>query len=126
MPLQNGLNSIGVLNNKAIFPLNNDNVYSYTFISRSKNTKDKIKEDIKSLAQNFNTDDIEHMEVNHWETAIPVYDIQRYLSIKKLHLLGSKEDNLAIFGNYVAGISLREMITAAKNFAHNPIDYREE
>jgi len=124
IPIQNGFKSIGVLNNKAIFPLNNENVYSYTFISRSKANEGQIKEDIKSISQNFDTGDIEHMEINHWETAIPVYDIQRHLSIKKLHLLGMKEDNLAIFGNYVAGISLREMISAAKNFAHNPIDYK--
>ncbi len=126
MPLQNGLNSIGVLNNKAIFPSNNENVYSYTFISRSKSSENQIKDDIKSISPNFELADIEHMEINHWETAIPVYDIQRHLSIKKLHLLGKTEDNFAIFGNYVAGISLREMISAAKNFAHNPIDYRED
>lgn len=125
MPLNNGVNSIGILNNKAIFPANNENVYSYTFISRNKCTEKQIKEDIKSIAPSFNPEDIEHMEVNHWDTAIPVYDIQRHLSIKKLHLLGKKEENLAIFGNYVAGISLREMISAAKDFAQNPTDYKE-
>jgi hypothetical protein len=44
---------------------------------------------------------------------------------KKLHQLARKEENLAIFGNYAAGISLREMISAAKNFANNPKDYSE-
>lgn len=36
-----------------------------------------------------------------------------------------KESNLAIFGNYVAGISLRDMISAAKNFAKAPLEYPE-
>jgi hypothetical protein len=47
------------------------------------------------------------------------------LSIKKMHQIAMKEENLAIFGNFVAGISLREMISAARTFAKNPQDYVE-
>ena len=36
-----------------------------------------------------------------------------------------KENNLAIFGNYVAGISLRDMITAAKTFSRHPTEYSQ-
>jgi hypothetical protein len=37
-----------------------------------------------------------------------------------MHQLDTKNQNLAIFGNYVAGISLREMISAARTFVKNP------
>jgi protoporphyrinogen oxidase len=125
IPLDNGFNSIGVINNKAIFPVNNENVYSYTFISRKKCTDDEIKADIKAIYNEFVPQDIDHIENTWWENALPIYDLQRYLSIKKLHQIASKEENLAIFGNFVAGISLREMITAARNFAKDPQEYTE-
>ena len=125
VPLESGFNSIGVINNKAIFPQNNENIYSYTFISRKKCSNEDIKADIKALQPEFTPDDVEHMENTYWEKALPIYDIQRFLSIKKLHQLAQKEENFAIFGNYVAGISLREMISAAKTFSKNPLDYTE-
>lgn len=125
IPLENGMNCLGVINNKAIFPANNPNIYSYTFIARKKVTTEDIMSDLKVLYSDFIPDDIEHIENTHWEKAIPIYDIQRFLSIKKLHLLAQKEENFAVFGNYVAGISLREMISAARSFAHNPKEYKE-
>lgn len=125
IPLNSGFNSIGVINNKAIFPENNQNVYSYTFISRKKCSEEEIMSDIKNLYRDFVPEDVDSMENTYWEKALPVYDIQRYLSIKKLHQLARKEENFALFGNYVAGISLREMITAAKIFANNPVHYPE-
>lgn len=120
IPLENGFNSIGVINNKAVFPANNQNVYSYTFISRKKCTDEEIMADIKALASEFVPEDVEYMENTYWEKALPIYDLQRYLSVKKLHQLAKKEENFAVFGNYVAGISLREMVSAAKQFAKNP------
>jgi protoporphyrinogen oxidase len=123
IPLDNGLNSIGVINNKAIFPSNNENIYSYTFIARKKCTNEEIMEDIKSLYGEFDAEDIVQIENTYWEKALPIYNLQRYLSIKKLHQLAQRESNLAFFGNYVAGISLREIITAARKFAKNPLDY---
>lgn len=125
IPLEDGFNSMGVLNNKAIFPANNENVYSYTFIARKKCTDDEIMADIKTLFNEFTPDDIDYMENTYWERALPIYDIHRYLSIKKLHQLAQKENNFAVFGNYVAGISLREMISAARQFAKNPLEYSE-
>jgi oxygen-dependent protoporphyrinogen oxidase len=123
IPLDNGFNSIGVINNKAIFPANNQNIYSYTFISRKKSTNDEIMEDIKTLYTEFVPEDIDYIENTYWERALPIYDLQRFLSVKKLHQLAYKEPNFAIFGNYVAGISLREMISAARTFAKNPQEY---
>lgn len=125
IPFDAGYNSIGVLNNKAIFPANNENIYSYTFISRKNVTNEDIHHDLKLLQSDFLVEDIEHIETAHWEHGLPVYDLQRFLSVKKLHQISQKVDNVAIFGNYVAGISLREMISAAKAFAKNPVEYKE-
>jgi oxygen-dependent protoporphyrinogen oxidase len=125
IPLGNDFNSIGVINNKALFPSNNQNVYSYTFISPKKCTNDDVMSDIKSLNSEFEPSDIEYIENTYWDKALPVYDLQRFLSVKKLHLIAQREQNLAIFGNYVAGISLREMITAAREFAQCPAQYQE-
>ena len=125
IPLENGYNSIGVVNNKAIFPSNNKNVTSYTFISPKNLTDEEVLQDLLLLSSDVTGDDIEHIETTYWDKALPVYDLQLYLSVKKLHQLSYKEENLAIFGNYVAGISLREMITAAKTFSRHPLDYTE-
>ncbi len=125
IPLDNGYHSIGILNNKAIFPANNENVQSYTFISPKQLTESQILEDLKQLNGDFSSEDVEYVETSHWEKALPVYDLQLYLATKKLHQLAYKENNLAIFGNYVAGISLRDMITAAKNFSRHPMEYQE-
>ncbi len=125
IPFETGFNSIGVINNKAIFPSNNENIISYTLISRKKLSDEDIYQDLKSLSNEFVPDDVEHMETSHWDKALPLYDLQRFLSVKKMHQIAYKEDNLAIFGNYVAGISLREMITAARTFSSNPQNYTE-
>lgn len=126
IPLGNGYHSIGVINNKAIFPSNNENVSSYTFISPKQLTDEEVLQDLLLLSSDVTGDDIEHVETTHWDKALPVYDLQLYLSVKKLHQLAFKEQNLAIFGNYVAGISLREMITAAKTFSRHPLEYTEK
>ncbi len=125
IPLENGFNSIGVINNKAIFPSNNENIYSYTFISRKMCSNEEIMSDIKALYGEFVLEDVDFIENTYWERALPIYDLQRYLSVKKLHQLAQAGDNIAIFGNYAAGISLREMISAARDFALNPLEYKE-
>lgn len=125
IPFESGFNSIGVINNKAIFPSNNENIQSYTLISRKKLNDDDVHQDLKALNSEFAPEDVEHIENSHWENALPLYDLQRFLSVKKLHQIAHKESNLAIFGNYVAGISLREMITAARTFSSNPLNYQE-
>ncbi len=125
IPLETGFNSIGVINNKAIFPANNENVYSYTFIARKKCTNEDILADVKALYGEFVPEDVDFIDNTYWEKALPVYDLQRYLSVKKLHQLAQAGDNIAIFGNYAAGISLREMISAARSFALSPLDYKE-
>jgi oxygen-dependent protoporphyrinogen oxidase len=125
IPQGTDFHSIGILNNKAIFPANNENMLSYTLIGRKKLSNDDILNDLRQLFPEIGKEDIDHTENNYWEKALPLYDLQRYLAVKKLHQIAQKEQNLAIFGNYVAGISLREMISAAKSFAKDPMSYPE-
>ncbi|MES2529118.1 MAG: protoporphyrinogen oxidase [Bdellovibrionota bacterium] len=125
IPQETGFNSFGILNNKAIFPANNENMLSYTLIGRKKLNEEDILSDLRQLFPEIGKEDIDHTENNYWEKALPLYDLQRYLSVKKLHQIAQKENNVAVFGNYVAGISLREMISAAKTFAKDPVSYPE-
>lgn len=125
IPLGQGFHSIGVMNNKAIFPANHENVSSYTLIGPKKLETEQVLEDLKLLNSELTQEDVDHMEFTHWDNALPIYDLQLYLATKKLHQMSKKENNLAIFGNYMAGISLREMITAAKSFAKHPQEYSE-
>lgn len=123
IPQDSGYNAIGILNNKAIFPRNNENLLSYTLIARKKLSPDEILSDLRHLLPEITQEDIEHTENSHWDRALPLYDLQRYLAVKKLHQMAKSESGLAIFGNYVAGISLREMISAARAFAQDSDDY---
>ena len=125
IPQETGFNSFGILNNKAIFPANNENMLSYTLIGRKKMNEEEILNDLRQLFPEIGKEDVDHTENNYWEKALPLYDLQRYLAVKKLHQIAQKESNVAIFGNYVAGISLREMISAAKTFAKDPVSYPE-
>lgn len=120
IPQVSHYNSIGIINNKAIFPINNENVLTYTFISKKKITTSEIAQDIKLMNNEIEPDAIDHAEITNWEKALPVYDLQRFLSVKRLHQILQNDSNIALFGNYVGGISLREIISLAKNFADNP------
>lgn len=123
IPQNSGFNAIGILNNKAIFPENNQNVFAYTFISPKELTQGEIESDMKKIMPDFSTEDVLSMEMTDWQRGIPRYDLNRYLAVKKLHQLAKDQGQLAIFGNYVAGISIREMVTAARTFASNPTEY---
>lgn len=123
IPQNSGFNASGVLNNKAIFPVNNPNIYSYTLISPQKLSEEQIKSDLRKLQPSLLDEDFEFIQNNYWQKAIPLYDLNRSLVIEKLHTL-AHGGHICLFGNYVAGISLREMISAAKKFAAE-VTYQE-
>lgn len=125
IPQETGFNAFGILNNKAIFPANNENLLSYTLIGKNKLSEEEVLSDLQKLHPELTKEDIDHTEMNFWDKALPLYDLQRFLAVKKLHQIARNEQNLAFFGNYAAGISLREMITAAKTFAKDPVSYPE-
>lgn len=115
-PTDQKATSLGVLCNHEIFPqrLSGEAKASLTFIVR----KDKIElEDLKNDFEKcgFSQQDLltDHKFV--YPKALPLYDQTRLQVVEKLHSLSSRPQSLILFGNYVAGISLREMYQAALN-----------
>jgi len=122
LPSSANFNSIGIVNNKGVFPANNANVFAYTLIAKKELNKNAIFHDLNLLHSDLTEEDIEHIEATYWSKAIPIYDLQRFLCIKKISALLNEKKQLAFFGNYVSGISLREMVTAAKNFVSSMME----
>lgn len=119
IPSFENFKAIGILNNRAIFSENYPNTISYTLISPQESTDEEVLKDLKRLDPGIEFSDLLNIERTDWQKGLPLYDLNRYLSIKKLHGQIEREERLAIFGNYVQGISLREMISEAKRFASN-------
>ncbi len=118
IPRDQGLHSIGILSNKDIFPFNYKDLSSYTFISPEiHDLEGKILSDLELLAPEIKQSDRVLVETKLWPAALPIYNKKRKLAVNELHQIADKQAGVILFGNYVAGISLREMITAAKNFA---------
>jgi len=91
---------LGILNNTAIFEnrSKSQDINSYTFITKS--------HDLGALAPEY----IDQESVL-WARALPVYNLERTKIIKKLRAESyNHQDKLIIFGNYVDGISIREML----------------
>jgi len=108
-PRSAGIHALGVLFQKEIFP----NRAGHTFIL-------PISSGVESLL----TDDQRRLgwpaaptHVFTWERALPRYDAARSRAVRALHDDGKRPAGLVLFGNYVAGISLRAMAEAAKDFA---------
>ena len=117
IPSFEDFNAIGILNNRAIFSENYPNTISYTLISPQESSDGEVLEDLKRLDPSIDFSDILNIERTDWKQGLPLYDLNRYLTIKKLHGQAEREARLAIFGNYVQGISLREMISEARRFS---------
>lgn len=118
IPRDQKLHCLGVLHNSAIFPSNYQAHASYTFISPEiDDLKTKIISDLQVLAPKIKQTDFILAETKLWPVALPVYNLARKNAVNELHKLTKESPGLILFGNYAAGISLREMITAAKKFS---------
>ena len=106
-PRSVGIQSLGVLFNQEIFP----GRCGVTFIVGENQGADSIVRD-DLLKLRWSTLDL---KVHSWEKALPIYNSSRAQAIDQLH--AEKISGLTLFGNYVAGISLRDMISAAKKFS---------
>lgn len=114
--------AMGVLANHHIFPKNFSQLFSYTVISKnSYQDLDQIVKELSLLATPLTAQDVQYHHSAYWLQGLPVYDDNRYEAITRLHELARTQTGVCLFGNYVAGISIREMISAAKNFARNAI-----
>ena len=121
-PRQFEFKTMGILNNTAIFNRGVDkNYYSYTFITpqaddlQTLHTKEMYDLTKKDLFYN-----IKFSSHKVWKEGIPFYNYQRYKTVKALRTkIYNYNPGIIFFGNYVDGISIREMISHAKNFAKN-------
>jgi oxygen-dependent protoporphyrinogen oxidase len=108
-PRTSGIQSLGVLFNQEIFAGRT----GMTFIVPGNQSGEYIvANDLQKLGW-----PIGEMKVHSWMKALPRYNNARTQTVKKLQNDTSRPDGLVVFGNYVAGISLRDMIQASALFA---------
>ena len=112
--------AIGLLNNSAIFPgrTKDPEHTSYTMISKCNELSEQqaLKEFLArtSLTEN----EILFQQTTPWPVAIPIYDLNRYNTIMSIRTkMCDVSSGIVLFGNYIDGISIREMVSMAKNFA---------
>jgi protoporphyrinogen oxidase len=105
----------GLLANHEIFPHRVKKGFSYTFIKES-NDHNQLDLSQDCLELHFPKSIENHSTT--WPKGIPIYSSKRRQLIDEIrnHLEINKVNDIAIFGNYVDGISLREMISMAKEF----------
>jgi oxygen-dependent protoporphyrinogen oxidase len=105
----------GLLANHEIFPHRVNKGFSYTFIKES-NDHNQLDLSQDCLELHFPKSIENHSTT--WPKGIPIYSSKRRQLIDEIrnHLEINKVNDIAIFGNYVDGISLREMISMAKEF----------
>lgn len=110
---------IGIVANCEVFPkrVSNKKLHSYTLISRStKLSQKEILEDFFKVTQ-LKSENIVHTEGKDWKRAIPRYDLNRSNIIQKIRSEMAKDTcGVILFGNYIDGISLREIVRQAKDF----------
>lgn len=113
--------SLGVLHNTAIFKerVKDKNHFSYTFMIKETNNIDQIiKMEIEQISQKNFAHNILHIEPKTWNQAIPVYDTNRYNVVMQMRTeMNNLKPGLVLFGNYIDGIAIRELITQAKEFS---------
>ena len=121
-PRTSEFKTMGILNNTAIFNRGVEKqLYSYTFITpKSENLEDIHRKELEKLTKKDLYYNIKFSSHKIWKEGIPLYNYERYLTIKNLRTdIYNYQPGLILFGNYVDGISIREMLSHAKNFAKN-------
>lgn len=123
-PPRSGFKASGILHNSAIYDnrTSSNELRSYTFICPSEDYSmaDALADIGRLDAQKFSSNDISSSAITNWKRAIPLYDLARYEAISKIRVkFKNNVPGVVLFGNYVDGISIREMTTSAKNFASN-------
>lgn len=104
---------MGILANNNIFPGRSvkESIHSYTFITQPQAS---IQDEFTKLGHKI---EIEEHNRTKWKKAIPKYNATRYKVVSKALELLKPYNDLMIFGNYTNGVSIREMLSFAKNFA---------
>lgn len=126
-PKTNQHNVMGILNNKAIFQsrVASDEIYSYTYIIKLDHKNCEFNQDIENNLNNLNFISKEstiHQSSSKWARGIPKYNLNRSQIMMKLRVeFEKKSPGIAIFGNYVDKISIREIFGTANKFSQNLI-----
>jgi oxygen-dependent protoporphyrinogen oxidase len=119
IPPNQNLKTLGVVHNTGIFDMRSTapDIFSYTLISRSSSEfKGSFQNEIKTLLS-LDESNILSRSSKDWERAIPVYNNRRSKTILKLRQEFLAKENVIIFGNYIDGISLREITSHAKKLS---------
>lgn len=113
----------GILCNSEIFKNRSAaHRHSYTLIQPLKDySAQNIYNDLLYLG--LKKDDIVSFHHTSWDRGIPKYNLKRTKIIEKLEALLIKQNlkGLVFFGNYVNGISIREMIYLSKMFSQKNV-----
>lgn len=120
---------LGILANSEIFPDNYSQFHSYTIIDNNAQLMLSERKDIcsifKKIDPSFSDDQISYFQNKNWKLGLPIYNAKRYQSIKKIKEFFNDTKGVVIFGNYVAGISIREMCSLSKEFVKAQLEKTE-
>lgn len=127
IPPSEEMKTLGVLNNSAIFNRKSQlsKTNSYTLISKindqDDNTENTITAEFNKITS-LKRSDIIYYEEQKWIRAIPKYNLKRYRYIKEIRShFYEVPKGIVLFGNYIDGISIREIISLSKKFAQEQI-----
>lgn len=122
-PNEKKINTLGILSNSEIFPsrVQNNQDHSYTFIMKGVETVEKmLKEDLDELGLGTLLEQKCDLTIKSWQRAIPVYNQTRTQAVGNIKKNFKQIlPGLVITGNYIDGISLRQIISNAKNLVES-------
>lgn len=110
----------GLLANWEIFPdqRKSNTHHSYTFIMDGcENISEHLENELKALSLESAWKQKLYLSITPWEKGLPLYNFQRFRIIEEIR--SSELKNIGLFGNYIGGISLREIFNAAKYLAED-------
>ncbi len=112
VPKSANLKIKGIVSSSEVFPaLHNQGFHSYKTI-HSIAPKDDIRAEFNYLLGHL---DIDEELTTEWQRSIPAYNLERFELIKKIKELPM--NNVTLFGNYIQGISIRDLVSSAKKLA---------
>lgn len=116
-PRHHQIRSLGCLFNHSIFPgrIFGTTQTSLTFILNETDSPDTMSaQDLQAL--NWHKEP-RATQVWRYPKGLPVYNEARWSAIERLHQSTTRPHEVILFGNYVAGISIRDMIQTVSSFA---------
>ena len=114
-PRSSGVSALGVLFNREIFPHRAGKTFIF---SGAEDVVGRVTNDLLKLRWPTGA-----LRPQSWVIGLPRYNQNRTVTLKALQHDPERPFELVLFGNYVAGISLRDMIQTASSFAgsHAPL-----